>query len=98
MPLALSILYSSCPICKTSNSPDQKICQSCAKPLSTEMTVLLQEEKDDKIEQLENSMITLPSMMKPILDMLNSTKSVGIPMKFFPKKVQEELEEQLNHS
>jgi hypothetical protein len=62
------------------------------------MAVLLQEEKDDKIEQLENSMITLTSMMKPILDMLNSTKSVGIPMKFFPKKVQEELEEQLNHN
>ncbi len=61
------------------------------------MTVLLQEEKDDKIEQLENSMITLTSMMKPILDMLNSTKSVGIPMKFFPKKVQKELKEQLNH-
>mgnify|MGYP000114036675 FL=1 len=62
------------------------------------MAVLLQEEKDDKIEQLENSMITLTSMMKPILDMLNSTKPVGIPMKFFPKDVQQQLEEQLNHS
>ena len=61
------------------------------------MAVLLQEEKDDKIEQLENSMSTLTSMMKPILDMLNSTEPVGISMKFFPKKVQEELEPQLNH-
>jgi hypothetical protein len=62
------------------------------------MAVLLQEEKDDKIEQLENSMISLTSMMKPILDMLNSTKPVAIPMKFFPKDVQQQLEEQLNHN
>jgi integrase len=94
----LNVMPVMCPICKTPNSPDQKICQSCAKPLSTEMAVLLQEEKDDKIEQLENSMSTLTSMMKPILDMLNSTKPVGIPMKFFPKDVQQQLEEQLNHS
>ena len=86
-----------CPICKTPNSPDQKICQSCAKPLSTEMAVLLQEEKDDKIGQLENSMEKLTSMMKPILELLNSTEPVGMPMRFFPKKVQQQLEEQLNH-
>ena len=87
-----------CPICKTPNSPDQKICQSCAKPLTTEMAVLLQEEKDDKIEQLETSMESLTTMMKPILEMLNSTQPMKIPMSVFPKSVQQEVEKRLNHN
>ena len=61
------------------------------------LAVLLQEEKDDKIGQLENSVEKLTSMMKPILALLNSTEPVGLPMRFFPKKVQQQLEEQLNH-
>ena len=85
-----------CPTCKTPNSADQKICQSCAKPLTTEMAVLLQEEKDDKIEQLETSMESLTTMMKPILEMLNSTQPMKIPMSSFPKSVQREVEKRLN--
>jgi hypothetical protein len=87
-----------CPICKTPNSPDQKICQSCAKPLTTEMAVLLQEEQDNKIEKLETSMESLTTMMKPILEMLNSTQPMKIPMSSFPKSVQREVEKRLNHN
>jgi hypothetical protein len=45
----LNVMPVMCPICKTPNSPDQKICQSCAKPLSTEMAVLLQEKKTTRL-------------------------------------------------
>jgi len=33
----------------------------------------------------------------PLAEMLNQ-KEVGIPMKFFPKEVQQQLEERFNHN
>ena len=85
-----------CPICKTPNNHDQKICQSCAKPLTTEMAVLLNEEKDDKIEKLEKSVESLTTLMLPILELVNSTKPLKIPMSSLPKSVQQQLEKKLN--
>jgi len=85
-----------CPICKTPNSPDSKVCQSCAKPLTTEMAVLLNEEKDEKIEKLENSMESLMKLVVPVLEILNKSKPLKIPMDSFPKSVQQQLENKLN--
>ena len=85
-----------CPICNTPNNHDQKFCQKCAKPMSTEMAVLLNEEKDEKIEKLENSVESLTSMMLPILELLNSTQPMKIPLNSFPKSVQQQLEKKLN--
>ena len=85
-----------CPTCKTPNSPDTKICQACAKPMSTEMAILLNEEKDDKIEKLENSMESLMTLVAPVLELMKNTKPLKIPMDSFPKSVQQQLENKLN--
>lgn len=85
-----------CPTCKTPNSPDTKICQACAKPMTTEMAILLNEEKDDKIEKLENSMESLMTLVAPVLELLKNPKPLKIPMDSFPKSVQQQLENKLN--
>jgi len=85
-----------CPTCKTPNSPDTKICQACAKPMSTEMAILLNEEKDDKIEKLENSMESLMTLVAPVLELMKNTKPLKIPMSSLPKSVQQEVENKLN--
>ena len=43
----------SCPICKIPNNHDTKICQNCGNPLSTEMAILLESEKEKKTSDLE---------------------------------------------
>ncbi len=81
-----------CPICKTPNSHDSKLCQSCGKPMSTEMAVLFEDEKENKVDKLESQLQNLVTMLAPVLDLVSSTKPIKIPMKYYPKEVQREIE------
>ena len=81
-----------CPTCKTPNSHDSKLCQSCGKPMSTEMAVLFEDEKENKVDQIESQLQNLVTMIAPILELVSNSKPIKIPMKYYPKEVQQEIE------
>lgn len=45
-----------CPVCELPNSPESKICTKCGKPLDLKTAVTLDNEKDERISQLESKM------------------------------------------
>ena len=45
-----------CPVCELPNSPESKICTKCGKPLDLKTAVDIDEEKDERISQLESKM------------------------------------------
>ena len=85
-----------CSGCQRPNSQDREICY-CGKALSIEKAVMMDKEDNQKITALENQMENVLKAFAPLAEMLNQ-KEVGIPMKFFPKEVQQQLEERFNHN
>jgi integrase len=85
-----------CSGCQRANSQDREICY-CGKALSIEKAVMMDKEDNQKITALENQMENVLKAFAPLAEMLNQ-KEVGIPMKFFPKEVQQQLEERFNHN
>ena len=45
-----------CPICELPNSPESKLCSKCGKPLDLKTAVDMDEQKDERIGQLESQM------------------------------------------
>ena len=45
-----------CPICELPNSPESKLCSKCGKPLDLKTAVGIDEQKDERIGQLESQM------------------------------------------
>ena len=85
-----------CPSCQRPNSQHREICY-CGRPLSVEKAAMMDKEDNEKIISLENQMQNILKALSPLVEMLNQ-KEVKIPMNNFPKEIQQQLEQRLNHN
>ena len=85
-----------CKSCKMPNSRDREVCY-CGRALSIEAAVKMDKQDNDKIAAMENQMQNVLKALAPLTEMLNQNE-VKIPLSNFPKELQQQLEQRLNHN
>ena len=59
--------------------------------------MMMDKKDNEKITSLENQMQNVLEALAPLTEML-SQKEVKIPLSNFPKEIQQQLEQRLNHN
>lgn len=65
-----------CPICELPNSPESKLCSKCGKPLDLKTALGIDEQKDEKITNLEDKIEKLTHKVNLVFQTIESKNNV----------------------